>query len=161
MIIDALYIMGAVASVLGAFISWRHASSAKAFAEKVRRQLAQRRVMSNLSSLLEQWEATKLLLSKFGPAARSRGLEGKDTKLAAEATQDYISELTEHRLSIRCVKDIDTRISQCSYWLGEFADATDGADIKRSGTQLLSRLGDISADIKSELLKQQETVELD
>lgn len=158
--IDALYIVGAVASILGAFYSWRQAASAKRYAEKAGSQFARHRRSSDLSHLKNLWDSTYAVLAIFGACARPVDLRGRNTAEAARKAQDYLTAVMDRRSSLQTILDLSNRHITLTKLLSNFSSARNTNDMRGHGTDLLNGLGDLNAAVCAALNKEMETVDL-
>ena len=65
--IEALYIIGAIASIVSAISAWKYAKNAKNYAERSAEQIANQRKISELSELDSKWN--EIYKSKIGRAS--------------------------------------------------------------------------------------------
>lgn len=158
--INALYILGAIASILGAIYAWRQAANAKKYAERAGKQVAEHRRTSDLSHLKALWKSTYEVLANFGPCARAIDLRGKNAAEPARKAQDYLTAVMSRKSSLEAIDDLDNRLTKLTELLNKFSSARSTDDMKSSGTTLLNELCDLDAAVRSALNKEREVMDL-
>lgn len=156
---NAISIIGAIASILGAVYAWRQATNAKRYSDKAGSQFAKQRSISELAHLKTLWKATYEILAPFGPSARPVDLRGKSTADAARIAQDFIAEVKNKESYLSSITDLGARCSTLHQHIADFSDAREDA-MKKRGSILLSAMEDLNAAICLILSTVQEKVDL-
>jgi len=160
---DALTIISAIASIIGAYIAIKHASKAKGAAEeakRVRKQLIDHRKASELSKIQASCKKALNSMMKYGPASTPSSLAGISTQNDSFDVQEFIILTKEHRAYFG-----DTRFNKADEFcrvltslLDDFAQASTPDDQRKYGKQLITHLSSINAYIKKLLDSKRETV---
>ena len=156
--IDILYGLGAIGSIIGAVFSLRYANQAKRYATRAEIQIASKRRISELSQLELRWNDTYKALAVFGAGSRTTDLRGKDSSDAARKAQDYLEEVNRCDSSLQGVTDLRQRIEESFSMLEAFSAAKYNQDLKDTGTRLVNKLSDLNAAIGSSLITDKEKV---
>lgn len=158
--IDILYGVAAIASIVGAVFSWRYANQAKRHASQAENQIASQRRISELSQLQIRWNETYKALAIFGPGARASDLRGNNPSEPARSAQDYIEAVKRCSSSLQGIPDLDKRLEEVTPILVAFSAARSGQDLKEEGSTLLTKLSDLNSAINSVLIFDKEKVDL-
>jgi len=158
---DLLYGLGAIASIVGILIYWRYANRAKKHETKAKKQIANQHCISELSQLQFLWNETYKFLADFGPSAKISGLRGRDTSCAGRSVQDYIEAVKRCSSCLQSIKDLTARLLELSILLNEFSSTRSGSGMKEKGTKLLTKLSDLNALIKKVLVSARDRVDLE
>lgn len=158
--IDALYIIGAIASIGSAIYAWNYANNAKKYAERSAEQIANQRRISELSELDSQWNETYKSIAIFGSGARVSELSGKNPSEAARIVQDYLVKINKYQSSFQEVDNIEDIIKNLDNKLVQFSKARSGVDLKASGSDLLNNLSSLNSKIHKILTALRENINL-
>ncbi len=158
--LEVIYIIGSIASIIGAIISWRFAGRARKYASYVMEQLSNKRKISELAELKTKWDETYGELRDFGPAMRESELRGKDSSKAAKLVQDYIGEVKKRSYSLSNINNLDEILREIGIKLKEFTEAYEAKVLKDKGSKLLGDLGDLDAKIRASFIAAKDKIEI-
>ncbi len=150
---EFLYILGAVASLAGAYVAIRQARRARRAAdeaEEVRRQVVTRRQVGELSKIHTMLERATKTMSKYGSTSGSIGLRGTSPDRDAQDVQEFALTLKEH---IGLFENGNATEAEETYrslrtLLEQFSSATTDDRRRAVGTAILHKLADFSPHLK-------------
>ena len=96
---DALTILGSIASIGGAIWAWRKASLASksaSLAEQMKNEILERRLTIELTKIHTKTSHILKLVGKIGPSATNKTLKGVDCQIIALELQDFMVFIKEH-----------------------------------------------------------------
>lgn len=160
---STLTIVGTIASIVGAWISWNQASKAKDAAQEVKRvrtQLIDQRKTSELSKIQASCRKALDSMVKYGPASTPTGLAGNSTAKDSFDVQEFILLIKEHSTHFgnKTPNEADEFCNILMPLLESFANSSAIEDQMKYGKQLVANLSSISATIKKRLDSKCETV---
>lgn len=156
-------IISGFASLIGAGIAiWqaRNAIKAAEFVEKIKNRLEDQRVSNELSKLYYSIKDVRKVLSKYGPAANEISLRGTDSHKDAQELQNFLSLLREHRNTFKNEnkEEIDSFCDDLSSLTEKLVDAKDFENMREVGTNILNRLDNFTAKIKTLINKKEKEI---
>lgn len=128
-ILPVIGILGSVASIFGAFISWKQAANSKksaSEAEKFKNHIIQHRKGSEITQIQDVCRKTLKAIEKFGPAAIPENLQGASVSREAKSVQDFLQILAEHRADFitDTLNEADKLCTSITPLLDSFAQAS-------------------------------------
>jgi hypothetical protein len=155
-----LTIIGTLASIVGAWISWNQASKAKDAANEVKRiriQMIDQRKTSELSRIQASCKKALDSITKYGPASTLISLSGNSTVKDSSDVQEFMTILKEHttHFSDKTVNDFFNVLTPI---LESFANSSAAEDQQKYGKQLWTHLSTMSSTIKKRLDSKIETI---
>ncbi len=156
---DIITIIGAFASIFGAYIAIRKAKKAAYSAkesEKIKAQLTKHREMVELSVLSDNIKNVRNRMSKYGPASTPASLKGYDHESDAKEVQEFLFKLKENReyFGAENPNEADIVFDRIDPILNDFALATDSNAIRETGKQILLQINNFIPLIKKILNSQ-------
>ncbi len=172
---EALTIISAMASIIGAYIAYDQASKAKSSADeakRVRAQMVDHRQASELSNIQSSCKKALDSMKKYGPAFTPSRLAGINNNLTdsfdaqvfsqrdGTDVQDFIYLLKEHReyFGNKKPNEADEFCDVLTPLLENFSGALSPEDRKKYGKQIATNLSSISAAIKKRLDNKREKI---
>lgn len=155
---EALTIISAIASIIGAWIAYKQASKAKDSADeakKVRAQLIDHRHASELSKIQASCRIALESMKMYGPAFTSSSLQGINDQNEGPKVQDLIFLLKEHREHFGNKKpnEADEFCDIVIPLLEDLSKSLTEDDRKKYGKQIVARLSSFTSIIKKRLEK--------
>jgi hypothetical protein len=160
---STLTIIGTLASIVGAWISWNQASKAKDAAQeakRIRTQLVDKRKTSELSKIQVSCKKALDSMFKYGPASTPTSLAGNSTEKDSFDVQEFILLIKEHATHFgnKTPNEADEFCKVLTPLLESFANSSAIEDQMKYGKQLVANLSSISATIKKRLDNKCETI---
>jgi F0F1-type ATP synthase alpha subunit len=149
-------IVGTVASILGALVSFTQAAKSKSAADlagNIKTQLISHKETSELTKVQSSCKTAQRAMAKYGPGSTPEGLIGVDKAADAATVQEFLSVLIEHRDYFGSVEPnkADDFHKQLSDFLDKFSLANDQNQAREHGKLIVMSLDRCSAEIKKSL----------
>ena len=107
-VIIAVGVIGSIASIIGAWLSIKHANKAKSsaeIAEKAKEEIYNRQSSSEFSSILTEAIRVQNLFGKYRLPSQTRTLDGLNHEKDIEEFQNLLFKLNENRSKISKFKE--------------------------------------------------------
>ena len=153
---DALTIIGTVASFFGAYLAIRAERKAKKsaeLAETAKNQILKKQKTTNLAEILFQSKSIQQVFGKYSIAQSNRSLSGVEFEKDSEALQTYIFGFNESRQLIEETSDINTvaTYKELNDLHIKFSESKTNGDKKDFGKQIRLVIDDIIFKIRKEI----------
>lgn len=145
-------IIGTVATIAGAVISYwqaRVSQTAAKDARKIRAELIDHRKASELAQIQTVCRKAQKSMEKYGPSSTPSSLAGVSPEKDAQDVQEFILLLMENRAHFENSdsNDADEFCDKTNRLLDKFVQSQ-GIDMKKVGSQILLSIGSIASVIK-------------
>jgi hypothetical protein len=149
-----LTFLGTVASIVGAIFSFfqaKRSRNAAKEAKHVQKQLVHQRQTSELAQIQASCERAIKSMDRYGIASAPGSLQGVDPANEANDVQAFILVLKKNKAYFRgnAANEIDLFVAEVSQLLDTFAQSSEPGDLRKYGNQILMKLGDCAAVIKT------------
>ena len=145
-------IIGTVATIVGAVISFwqaRVSQSAAKDARKIRAELIDHRKSSELAQIQAICRKAQKSMEKYGPGSTLSSLVGISLEKDAQDVQEFVLLLMENRAHFGYINPnvADEFCEKVSQLLDRFAQSQ-GTDVRKFGSQILLSIGNMASVIK-------------
>lgn len=149
----AFGLLGSIASIIGAWLSIRHANRARSsavIAEQARTEIYNRQTNSKFSGILSEAKRVQSSFSKYRLPSQSRTLDGLNHEKDIEEFQNLLLALNENRSKLTKLSDFkfENFYARATSRLDNFSTSEDLDEIKKRGIDLFKILDEIVAVLR-------------